>query len=44
MITYDGRPVSIGYSPFTAEEYLINLPTNVPSSFDKEEEPDKQKK
>ena len=37
-ITKDGRPVSRGYSPFTAERYLINPPTNVPPSHDKQEE------
>lgn len=36
-ITEDGRRVFRGYSPFTAERYLINPPTNVPSP-DKEKE------
>jgi len=35
-ITEDGHRVATGYSPFTAERYRINLPTNVPSSHDKE--------
>jgi len=30
VITEGGRKVSIGYSPFTAEKYVINAPTNVP--------------
>ncbi len=29
-ITRDGQKVSRGYSPFTAEKYTINLPSNVP--------------
>ena len=29
-ITADGHIVSRGYSPFTAERYYINLPTDVP--------------
>ena len=28
----DGRRVVTGYSPFTAEEYSIDPPTNVPPS------------
>ena len=35
-ITEDGRKVSTGYSPFTADKYSINLPTNVPQSHDEE--------
>jgi hypothetical protein len=31
-----GRKVSTGYSPFTAEKYVIDLPTSVPSPHDKE--------
>ena len=34
-ITEDGNRVYRGYSPFTAERYLINPPTNVPPSHDK---------
>jgi len=29
-ITQDGQRVFKGYSPFTAEKYSINLPSNVP--------------
>ena len=43
-ITEDGRRVFIGYSPFTAEIYSINLPTNVPPSPDKEKESHGQSK
>ena len=43
-ITEDGRRVSKGYSPFTAERYLINPPTNVPSSHDKEKKDSVQDK
>jgi len=32
VITEGGRKVSIGYSPFTAEKYVINAPANVPPS------------
>ncbi|MFC1954397.1 hypothetical protein ACFLVZ_01045 [Chloroflexota bacterium] len=31
----DGEKVSDGYSPFTAEEYKMTLPTNDPASSDK---------
>jgi len=41
-ITEDGHRVSTGYSPFTAEKYRINLPTSVPSPYDKEKEHHKQ--
>ena len=41
-ITEDGRKVSKGYSPFTAERYRVNLPTNEPSSPSKEKEDRKQ--
>ena len=37
-ITEDGRSVSTGYSPFTADKYSINLPTNVPPFHDEEKE------
>ena len=37
-ITESGRRVSKGYSPFTAEQYSINLPSSVPSSDDKKNE------
>ena len=33
-ITEDGHPVSEGYSPFTAEEYSVDLPSNVPTPSD----------
>ena len=36
-ITEDGRKISAGYSPFTAERYFINAPTNIPSHHDKKE-------
>ena len=41
-ITEDGRRISSGYSPFTADRYLITPPTNALSSHDKEK--DKRKK
>ena len=31
----DGKKMSEGYSPFTAEKYHINQPTNVPTFNDK---------
>ena len=31
----DGKKVSEGYSPFTAENYSINQPPNVPIASDK---------
>ena len=31
----DGKKVSEGYSPFSAEKYNINLPPNVPTASDK---------
>jgi len=37
-ITESGRRVSTGYSPFTAEEYRLKPPTDVPSPPDKEKE------
>ena len=37
-ITDSGRRVATGYSPFTAEEYFINLSTNVPPFQDEEKE------
>ena len=37
-ITEGGRPVSKGYSPFTAEIYTINLPANAPPSSDSDKE------
>ena len=40
-ITRDGRRVFTGYSPFTAEKYIVNLPDNVSSI--PEEETDKFK-
>ncbi len=43
-ITEDGRRVAKGYSPFTAEKYVINLPNNIPSPPDKEEESHEQTK
>ncbi len=33
-ITEDGRKITSGYSPFTAERYFINTPPNIPSSRD----------
>ena len=30
----DGRKVSKGYSPFTAEKYTINKPSNIPTTND----------
>ena len=37
-ILEDGRPVSKGYSPFTAKKHTINLPASVPPPDDKEKE------
>ena len=37
-ITEDGRKISVGYSPFTAENYYIDLPTDASSSYDEEKE------
>ena len=37
-ITDDFHGVFTGYSPFSAERYLINPPTNVPTSRDKKEQ------
>ena len=37
-ITEEGHDTFQGYSPFTAEEYFINLPTNAPHSHDKVKE------
>ncbi len=37
-ITEDGRKVSPGYSPFTAEEYRINQPGSAPPIPQKEKE------
>lgn len=36
-ITNGGRKVSKGYSPFTAERYLLSPPNNAPSADDKEQ-------
>jgi len=37
-ITEDGRRVSTGYSPFTAEKYSIDQPPNVPTPSEKTED------
>ena len=37
-ITEDGRLIAKGYSPFTAEEYNIDIPTNTPSTPDEEKD------
>ena len=37
-ITEDSHWVTEGYSPFTAEKYSINSPTNVPPAPDKEQD------
>jgi len=34
----DGKRISEGYSPFTAEKYYINLPPNVPTPSDETED------
>jgi hypothetical protein len=31
VITEGGRKISIGYSPFTAEKYVIDAPAKVPT-------------
>jgi len=31
VITEGGRKVSIGYSPFTAEKYVIDMPKKTPT-------------
>ena len=33
----DGKRISEGYSPFTAEKHSVNLPPNVPTPSDKTE-------
>ena len=43
-ITENGRPVSKGYSPFTAERYFIDVPTSTPSSHDEAKDSRGQKK
>jgi ribosomal protein S27AE len=43
-ITEDGERVFTGYSPFTAERYSVNLPTNVPPSRNKEKDSPAQNK
>jgi hypothetical protein len=37
-ITYNGLPFDKTYSPFTTEEYTIDMLTNVPSSTDNKAE------
>jgi len=37
-ITDGGRKILTGYSPFSAERYLINPPRDVAASGDKEKE------
>ena len=37
-ITEGGHSVFTGYSPFTAEKYSIDLPSNVPPAPDKEKD------
>ena len=37
-IIKDGQMIATGYSPFTGGKYVINPPTNVPSSRDKEKD------
>jgi hypothetical protein len=44
VITLDGQRISKGYSPFTAEEYTINLPTNISPSHEKEKGQSQQSK
>ncbi len=34
----DGKRISEGYSPFTAEEYSTNVPPDVPTPIDKTED------
>ncbi len=43
-ITNGGRRIFKGYSPFTAERYLISPPTNVPSPNDKAKDSRRRKK
>jgi len=43
-ITLNGRRISESYSPFTAEEYTINLPTDISASHDKEKGRHRQNK
>jgi len=31
VITEGGKKISIGYSPFTAEKYVIDTPANAPT-------------
>jgi len=37
-IIENGRLISKGYSPFTAEEYTIDMPTEVPPSQEEEKD------
>ena len=41
-ITEDGRLIAKGYSPFTAEEHNIDIPTNIPPSLDEEKDSRRQ--
>ena len=43
-ITEDGQKVGTGYSPFTAEEYTINPPAEVPASESKKKDDHEQEK
>ncbi len=43
-ITNGARRIFKGYSPLTAERYLISPPSNVPSPDDKEKDSHRQKK
>jgi ssDNA-binding Zn-finger/Zn-ribbon topoisomerase 1 len=35
VITEGGRKISTGYSPFTAEKYVIDAPSNTPTTSKK---------
>jgi hypothetical protein len=41
VITEGGKKISEGYSPFTAEKYVIDAPTNIPTPTKKKGGEDK---
>jgi uncharacterized OB-fold protein len=43
-ITEEGHKTITGYSPFTAEEHSVNLPTNIPPPHHQDEESHKHNK
>jgi hypothetical protein len=43
-ITEDGHLISKGYSPFTAEEYIINQPNEISTTLEEEKDSPRQDK